>query len=386
MQNFITKFLEICCLILAIGCDKHPAKPGSSPNELVLKDIDFITQTILENHPGPKNTHDPHFMNTLNNAHREAIADVKKVTSEKEHIALLKKYIKHFNDEHLGISTKSQHPNTSKPMPQTRDFSSRKFIPDITWVTLPTFGPNNKEQIKQLQDIITQMPKLRNNRLIIVDVRGNGGGDSAWGEEIIKALFGKEYAENKINDLYHNVYCDWRVSEGNAEHMHAIMVEYNKQFGEQSKEVEWASKIYNQLADTIKKGAVFSKEYNNKPVQQDKKSYPQNMCHAKIMVLIDKGCFSACLNFLDQLKALAHPVLFVGQTTNADTPYMGGRSVELPSKLGQFQFPIKVYRNRRRGSNQPHHPDVIYPGNINDTEKIELWLKRNIANLIETKH
>ncbi|MFC1843068.1 S41 family peptidase [Candidatus Dependentiae bacterium] len=377
------KLLVSCFLTIAVCfvCIKYLVQSNNLQRELVRKDIVFIMKTLIENHPGPKNLQDPEFMKVLNAAHREVIADTEKVFTKKEHIDLLKKYTKYFNDKHLSIFIKHQHARVKKQPLQKRGFSLREFMPGITWVTLPTFGPRGQEQVEKLQDIIIQMPKYRNNRLIIFDVRGNDGGSSAWGEKIIKSLFGKEYAEKKINELDQNVYVDWRVSKGNVEHIYMLMDKLKKQFGEQSKEVEWASKLYNEIAYALKKGVSFYSEYGDiSESSATIKSSPQNMCSAKILVLIDKFCFSACLDFLDQLKNLDCPVFLIGQTTSADTLYMDVRSVELPSKLGKFQFPMKVYRNRRRASNQPHHPDVVYSGNFNDTQQVEQWLKQSVIN------
>ena len=104
----------------------------------------------------------------------------------------------------------------------------------------------------------------------------------------------------------------------------------------------------------------------------------KNMCFAKIVVLIDRFCFSACLDFLDQLKSLDCKLTFVGQTTNADTIYMDVRRVELPSKLGELQFPMKVFRNRPRGNNEPYQPDIVYEGDFNDTQKVKQWLRSHV--------
>jgi hypothetical protein len=34
------------------------------------------------------------------------------------------------------------------------------------------------------------------------------------------------------------------------------------------------------------------------------------------------------------------------------------RTVDLPSGLGTFSYPIKVYRNRSRGDNVPYMPNI----------------------------
>jgi hypothetical protein len=383
MQIVIKNFYMFCFLVLLVtGCDKNRSMQSGLQRNLAHNDVIFITKTLLENHPGPKNLQDPEFMKILDAANKEAIADAEKVSSEKEHIDLLKKYVRHFNDEHLRISINSQYANIAETPIQIKDFSVREFMPGVIWVTLPTFDLMDQGQVKNFYDIIAQMPRFRDKRLIIFDVRGNGGGNSQWGTKIIEALFGKEYIKKRIADLEQNVYVEWRVSQGNIEFIHSLIDKYKKQFGEQSKEVKWASNLYNEMICALKKDVSFYAEYSDDVFESPLgvTSAPQNMCFAKIIVLIDKGCFSACLGFLDKLKTLDHPVLFVGQTTGVDTLYMDINGAELPSKLGQIQFPMKVYRNRRRVGNQPHYPDIVYPGDFNDTQAVERWLKQNIVD------
>ena len=53
---------------------------------------------------------------------------------------------------------------------------------------------------------------------------------------------------------------------------------------------------------------------------------------------------------------------------------MEQRTVPLPSGLGDFSFPIKVYRNRIRQDNQPYNPDIEV--DTQDTENLELMIKK----------
>ena len=87
---------------------------------------------------------------------------------------------------------------------------------------------------------------------------------------------------------------------------------------------------------------------------------------------------SACLDFIDEVKAVDSKAILVGETTKADSVYMDVRIVDLPSGIGQFQFPIKVYRNRARGHNVPYVPDVAYPFGMNASEDKENWLQATV--------
>lgn len=359
-------------LFLLNGCIGHKID-----QETIQKDIAFITKTISENHPGPCNVLDPDFMTTLKAAHDGAMNAAQQVKTIEDYDTLLKAYVTHFNDSHMQISTHAKIEAAVQKPVLRKDFEAREIAPTIAWITLPNFEPDANQQI-QLNGIIAQLPHYRTYDLIIFDVRGNGGGSSAWGLKIMQALFGKEYADPKIEAMHRNVYVDWRVSKENIEHIHGIVDRCKKEFGEQSPITEGIQNLYAGIKIALENGqSLYSQKdtENQAPVVAPS---PVNKCTAKIMLLIDSHCFSACLDFIDQLKTLDKNVLLTGQKTGADALYIDIRCVELPSKLGTFCFPLKVYRNRPRESNQPYHPDITYPGNMGDSEAFEQWLKNEV--------
>lgn len=104
-----------------------------------------------------------------------------------------------------------------------------------------------------------------------------------------------------------------------------------------------------------------------------------SLTSARVVLLTDADCASACLDFADILLPLG--AIHAGQPTFADTVYMDIRTVELPSKLGRLSIPQKVYRNRPRGHNQAYFPadKWYYQGNINNTAALRDWLLQQLA-------
>ncbi len=102
--------------------------------------------------------------------------------------------------------------------------------------------------------------------------------------------------------------------------------------------------------------------------------------HARMVVITDNYCGSACLGFLDELFAL-DLVIQIGLATGADTDYMECRDVQLPSSLGTLHFPIKVYRNRARKPNEPYVPhyrvDDIYNDDILEEVIQKIYINEN---------
>jgi hypothetical protein len=76
----------------------------------------------------------------------------------------------------------------------------------------------------------------------------------------------------------------------------------------------------------------------------------------KIVLLTDAKCFSACLDFADTVLKVPG-ALHVGETTSADAVYIDGWRMLLPSG-NVLSFPLKVWRNRVRGNNEPLRPSV----------------------------
>jgi hypothetical protein len=79
--------------------------------------------------------------------------------------------------------------------------------------------------------------------------------------------------------------------------------------------------------------------------------------HGTVALFTDHNCASACLDFADQVRSVPGSV-HLGQTTSADALYIdGGARVRLPSG-NVLVLPLKVWRNRLRGNNEPWVPQV----------------------------
>lgn len=361
-------------LVTLIGCDWKV----KSLDEQAKKDIEFITQTLKENHPGPYNIYDPEFMAILKRAHQAAINKATNIKSIDEYAHILTEYASQFNDSHLRIYIHDIYTNAIKDTPE-KEFKLKNITPSIVWVTLPTFETNTLQQ-QQLDEIIKQLPKYRSYDTIIFDIRNNGGGHDLVGRNVLKALFGSDFIDQQIKKMSQDEYADWRVSKDNIAFLTTLISTAKKQFGTENPAVQSLTLLYEKMQQALVNGnkLVSERDESHEPSLTSEKS--AKLCSSKIILIINHGCWSACLKFIDSIKALEHPIILVGQTTGADSLYMDIRTVELPSSLGTLVFPMKVYRNRPRGHNQPYKPDIEYPGNINDTPALEQWIKEKIID------
>jgi hypothetical protein len=346
--------------------------------DLLVGDLLFIKQTLIENHPGFYNEQDPDFREILYTNYDKAIEQSNAVISYDDYLRIMQCYVKNFNDTHLFLNIKDLHKKHAfihkKQLPSIK---AEAINEDIMWVTLPTFEPT-KEQEQQLEEIIKQASSWQEQKNLVFDVRGNGGGNSVWANRIIKSLFSFEYAAEKIDALTSKIVVDWRCSKDNVERIKSYISSFENQFGQASEEYKWVEQLYFQLLDAYQKGSRYFSEKSQ--IKKESKKDPINPVKANIMVIIDGYCASACLDFIDYLKAMDHPITLIGHQTKGDSVYMEVRDVELPSGLGYLYFPMKVYRNRIRDNKKPYLPDIRYDGDIIDTQ----ILKKFINLLIKT--
>lgn len=337
---------------------------ASDQSDRFNRDLQFIKTTIHENHPGIHNDFDPDFLSQMNKSCIIAEQLLNQACSDEEKIGVLKNFGKSFKDAHLWVQYDSIKSSQVADENKTGIFAIQQLSDDVTWITIPTFAPS-KNQLDALQKIIRVLPQLRQGK-VIFDLRGNGGGDSSWGTELLKAMFGEEYTNHCMVRKDQDVYVEWRASEGNLKHVEGFVPLLREQFPEEHPAIKWAETTYQGMKNAVEHGD----RYYSEPKIPSNASLGANSINSfrgKVIAVVDRGCGSACLDFLDGLKTVQPDVILIGEPTGADSVYMELRTVQLPSGKGTFGFPIKVYRNRYRGHNVPHLPNVRYHGDLKDT-------------------
>ncbi|MFL6657415.1 MAG: S41 family peptidase [Massilia sp.] len=248
---------------------------------------------------------------------------------------------------------------------------------DTWWVHLPEFAPG-PEQEAELKALIARMPTLRDAALVVFDTRGNGGGDSQWGDDVLAALYGKPFLDAIEARQGEQGYSEWRVSKGNLEHLAAIIARHRRQFGNGSDAPTTFTNLYARMEKSLAKGGRFERQSLPTPAPAPATVLAAAaLSQARAVLVTDSNCVSSCLDFADAVRALPGAV-HLGQTTGADTLYMDVRTVDLPSALGTLTFAQKVYRGRQRGNNQPWVPSRQYPGPIADTEQVKAWVLQQL--------
>lgn len=345
-------------------------------NNKISQDLDVMYQTILENHPGPHNQKDPDFMKNMNWAYQEAKNNSVRVNSQQEAFQLLHEFAQSFCDKHLCIYVDGEIESSEERPPQ--DFLIKNFTTDIAWVTIPNFAPTQLEQ-ESLELLIKDLPALRSKKYIIFDVRGNGGGSSLWGTRILESLFSQEYVLQKFAQNYGDSFENFRASKSNIDYWKRETIKLEYSFGRDSKEYSVLLELLNGMQKAYDEQQLF---YSMKITKEEPKISEQkitNPCSARIVVLIDSGCFSSCLMFIHELQTVDPTITLIGQKTATNTSYMEVRGDILPSGI-RFGYPTAVGINSK-----PHFhfyvPDISYPEETMDETAVQFWLEKIIKEL-----
>lgn len=255
-----------------------------------------------------------------------------------------------------------------------------EIAPGEFWIRVPTFAPSG-EDVGAMHAIVDTLAHLRGAELVVFDVRGNGGGNSSWGDQMVAALYGPELAgwTERRRDVA-ETYPLWRVSEANRVSLLADLESIRATLGPESPGVRMCEILVAEMATAQAAGRTWVRQPDvdeqaegvAPPVDGD--TPPPNPVTAVVVLLTDPYCGSACLDFADVLLPMPG-VIHAGNETGADTAYMDVRGEDLPSGLARFSVARKVYRNRPRGNNQPYVPAFRYEGDLGDTAAVQRWVR-----------
>lgn len=240
-------------------------------------------------------------------------------------------------------------------------------VGDIWFVTLPSFdyvGPNSPIR-GLIDDLKSHAADLRKG-VVVLDVRGNRGGNSAWAEEIASALWGDALARHVISSFDDSV--DWRVSPANIARLEQVVAQ-NRRDGLLEAAASW-----QQALDAMKAALARGEKLARVPEPPKATGpLPPNPVTGRVYLLTDGACASACLDFADIVRRMPGTTQ-IGLPTSADALYIDVDYRLLPSGLAGLSYGMKVYRNRARGNNQWYEPDVRWPGGAMTDEALVRWI------------
>jgi hypothetical protein len=233
----------------------------------------------------------------------------------------------------------------------------------LVWIAMPEFQPNEAQQ-EAYRTIVSQIEAQRMgisaSKAVVLDLRDNQGGSSAWSKMIANALWGNA-RRNRLMNFYNRGHQStrWRTSEGNSRHVERLVGTFRTQQMPELAE-EW-TKIYQGMDAARARGDVFFTEAEDprptgRPSLADLPSDPPPLV-APVYVIVPGQCASACLDAVDVFTRFPN-VKLIGAPSSADSTYMDIRTEPLPSGLGGVVIPNKVYVNRPRGAGVAYRPAI----------------------------
>ncbi len=228
------------------------------------------------------------------------------------------------------------------------------------WISASTFDSNPQgPNFEALNALVAQMEGnqnlLRSAPYVVFDVRGNGGGSSIWSLNMARALWGEDWVEGHRVPPSSGV--DWRASQANVDEFKSFLSSLDEA-GTTDEVRDYAVDAIRGMEAALANGEMYYRQTSSREVAEDR-APTALLPTGRILVLTDYSCASACLDAVDLWKAAG--AIQIGRETSADTVYMEMRDANLPSGLATVTVPMKVYRDRYRGHNQPHTPQHRMP-------------------------
>lgn len=238
------------------------------------------------------------------------------------------------------------------------------------WIGLGSFQPavdsDEGRRLTALQGRVeAEADAIRAGGIVVFDLRGNSGGSSSWVYGLARALWGKDWVASKQP---RSERVEWRTSQANIEQIAA----YHGLLGDDPEIKRWLDVIEAGLRQARAEGQALWLQSDDEAAEAAPAA-PVTAMKARVYVLTDYGCASACLDAVDLLKALG--AVQVGQETSGDTVYMEIRRAPLPSGRVVAGVPMKVYRGRARGNNETAVPAHEWTGALADTAGLEAWIR-----------
>ncbi|KQW87115.1 hypothetical protein ASC94_27230 [Massilia sp. Root418] len=252
-----------------------------------------------------------------------------------------------------------------QPQRRSNKFS---FQDGVLWVSAASFNTlPSKPQIAEFDTMLAELGKLEGVRLMVFDVRGNGGGSSAIGDKIFTAATGGLDYDKQDLDKLPRTYAQWRVSDVLLENTGKFARSFAERYGADSEQARQSAAFAQQVQQAKARGETWVEQPAGRLVTRAdiaRRGGKLRRYSGPVALLTDASCASACLDFADQVLSVPGAV-HLGRTTGADTLYIDTGRATLPSG-NVLVLPQKVWRNRLRGSDEALVPSVVLKADMDD--------------------
>jgi len=262
----------------------------------------------------------------------------------------------------------------AQPTTRQREASITPFGADGAWVRMGYFYRGDKQEADAFHRLIADAAGLRQKKVIVLDVRGNGGGTYDWFMGLLRGLYGQTYADHFARARLAIV----PVTRAH-ERVVALYGQYHSMEDAFRSPVDSATE-WDPEDRGLKRATAAGSPYfrpAGTPPPGPTGPAPGNPVKAKVYVLTDAGCGSACIAFVDELKRIPG-VTQIGTDTGVDSRTGTPISVDLPSGNGQLTVAVMTRLGRERDDNVPQRPTHEFFGDIRDTAAVRHWIQNEV--------
>lgn len=278
----------------------------------------------------------------------------------------------------------SWRPIAAAEIGERRTRAARRFTPETgltrlddggVWISTPNFdgnpqGENHRVLTALIERMTADQAALRAAPYVVLDLRGNGGGSSHWSRTMARVLWGDDWLGDHRLAPIESI--DWRASDDNLKTIQSYLDQWTAA-GEGEQRLNWAREIIDGMTAARAAGEPYWRDMAGPPSPRPDGPPAPRLTAGPVYVLTDPVCASACLDAVDLWKAAG--AIQIGRETSADTVYMDVRSTDLPSGLARLTLPMKVWRGRARGNNEPQRPIHVFDGDMSDEAALRAWVR-----------
>ena len=271
-------------------------------------------------------------------------------------------YSNGFKIEHLYLSFDKQilkKKNAQLQHTTTYVASLMKVGKDIVLLKLPSFEAGNNSTLKKsLISITKNITKYRDKKYLIVDLRGNSGGQATYARLLIRRFYG----DNFLMSLGPNFI--WNKKWTSTDILSPQLIKYISNIkNDPQVKVDLAAHKLKKKSISLSYWPAYA--YKPHPAMKDP-------VESTIILLTDNHCYSMCYQLSRTWLSLAH-VYLVGKQPN--TMGLITNPIAFPiSKYSTLSLASRIMTDPIDAFNRPLKPSYTYDGNIKDSKAVYQWV------------
>jgi hypothetical protein len=239
------------------------------------------------------------------------------------------------------------------------------------WIGLESLSPAAEQVAAAVGE---QVEEIRRAPWIVLDLRGNGGGNSMYGDRIAGLILGEQAVLRSSGVGGEDQSCDvaWRVSERNLARLQEFRETIRSRRDPAA--IAYWDGLYDRALAAQEAGSAFTgptRCSSSPSSNEDRKRPGRSAYDGRLFILTDHLCFSSCLLVTDRFRHLG--AVHIGTATDAATHYYEVRGDRLPSALAMFET-LQAFAPASPPQIGPFEPDLLFEGDISDTAALEAWI------------